>query len=137
MKDKLGGKISTEFMVLRPKTYSYLIDDGGGDRKAKETKKSERKQRLKFEDYTKCIQNNKTISRSQQSFKRETYIVFNNVVDKIALSSNDGHRLQTFDGLPPYLYGGNAGKVFKTELLQFLNLEWLILIIMQIITDHL
>ena len=59
MKDKLGGKISTEFMLLRPKTYSYLIDDGGGDRKAKETKESERKQRLKFEDYTKCIQNTK------------------------------------------------------------------------------
>ena len=27
MKDKLGGNIMTEFVALRPKTYSYLADD--------------------------------------------------------------------------------------------------------------
>ena len=39
MKHELGGKIMTEFVALRPKTYSYLMDYGGSDKKAKGTKK--------------------------------------------------------------------------------------------------
>ena len=27
MRDELGGRIITEFVALRPKTYSYLTDD--------------------------------------------------------------------------------------------------------------
>ena len=38
MKDELGGKIITEFVTLRPKTHSYLTDDGKEDKKAKGTK---------------------------------------------------------------------------------------------------
>ena len=38
MKDELGGKIITEFVTLRPKTYSYLTDDGKEDKKAKGTR---------------------------------------------------------------------------------------------------
>ena len=40
MKDDLGGKIIMEFITLRPKTYSYLIDDCKKDKKAKGTKKT-------------------------------------------------------------------------------------------------
>ena len=35
MKDKLDEKIITKFVGLRAKTYSYLIDDGSEDKKAK------------------------------------------------------------------------------------------------------
>ena len=32
MKDELGGEIITEFVTLRPKTYSYLTDDSKEDK---------------------------------------------------------------------------------------------------------
>ena len=55
MKDELGGKILTEFVALRPKTYSYLTDDYKEDKKAKRTKKCVIKRRLKFNDYKYCL----------------------------------------------------------------------------------
>ena len=38
MKEEVGGKIMTEFLALRPKTYSYTTDDCEGHKKAKGTK---------------------------------------------------------------------------------------------------
>ena len=42
MKDESEGKIMTEIVALRPKTYSYLMDDSGTHvikKKAKGTRK--------------------------------------------------------------------------------------------------
>ena len=39
MKDELDGKMRTKFVRLRANIYSYLIDDGSEDKKAKGTKK--------------------------------------------------------------------------------------------------
>ena len=50
MKDELGGGIITEFVVLRPKTYSYITDEFIEMKKAKGTKKCIIKKMLKFED---------------------------------------------------------------------------------------
>ena len=55
MNDELGGKIMTEFATLRPKTYSYLMEGGKNDKKAKETKKCVIKKILKFNDYKDCL----------------------------------------------------------------------------------
>ena len=50
-KDQLGGKIRKKIVRLRAKTYSYVIDDGSEDEKAKGTKKCVIKRKLKFENY--------------------------------------------------------------------------------------
>ena len=68
MKDELGGKIITEFVTLRPKTYSFLTDDCKEDTKAKGTKKCVIKKMIKFNDYEKCMLNDEVILKSQQRF---------------------------------------------------------------------
>ena len=44
-----------KFVGLRAKTYSYLIDDGNEDKKAKGTKKCIIKRKLTFENYKNCL----------------------------------------------------------------------------------
>ena len=93
MKHDLRGKIMTEFVALRPKAYSYLTDDGGSDKKAKEKKKCVITRRLKFDDYKDCLLNNEIILKSQQKLKSERHDVYTEEINKIALSSNDDKRL--------------------------------------------
>ena len=115
MKGQLGGEIMAEFVA--PKTYSYLMDDGNTDKNAKGTKKCVIKRILKFNDYENCLMNYKVILKSQQRFKSELHKVYTEEVNKIALSSNDDKRLQTFDRITSYPYGSGVGKVSKTEIL--------------------
>ena len=117
MKDELGGKIMKEFLALRTKTYSYLTEDCKEDKKSEGTKKCVIKRRLKFNDYKNCLLNNEIILKSQQRFKSERHDVYTEEINKIALSSNDDKRLQTFDIVTSYPYGTSTGKVCKTELL--------------------
>ena len=127
MKDEIGGKIMTEFVALRPKTYSYLRDDCKEDKKAKGTKKCVIKRTLKFNDYKYCILNNEVILKPQQRFKSERHDVYTEEINNIALSSNDDKKLQTFDRITSYPYGTSVGKVRKTELLSKVNIKLLIL----------
>ena len=113
----------TEFVALGPKTYSYIMDDDNNDKKAKGTKKCVIKQRLKFNDYKDCSLNNEIILKSQQRFKSEAHNVYTEEINKIALSSNDDKRLQTFDRITSYLYGASAGKVCKSEILSKVNVK--------------
>ena len=66
MKDELGGEIITEFITLRPKTYSYLTDNDKIDKKAKGTKKCAINKMIKFDNYKNCLLNDKILLKSQQ-----------------------------------------------------------------------
>ena len=89
MKDGLGGKIITEFVTLRPKTYSFLTDDGKEDKKAKGTKKCIIKKMIKFIDYKKCLLNDEVMLKPQQRFISKKHDVYIENINKIALSNND------------------------------------------------
>ena len=118
MKDELNGRIMTEFVALRPKTYAYQIYDYNNDdddnklKKAKGTKKCVIKRELKFNDYKDCLLNDKVVLKSQQRLKSEGHDVYTENVNKIALSNNDDKRLLTFDKITtnPYGYKGKHVK---------------------------
>ena len=87
MKDELGGKIITEFVTLRPKTYSYLINDCKEDKKVKGTKKCIIKGMIKFNDYKNCLLKDEVILKSQQRFISKKHDVYTENINKIALSN--------------------------------------------------
>ena len=105
MEDELGGKIITEFVTLRPKTYSFLTDDGKEDKKAKGTKKCVIKKMIKFNDYKECLLNNELMLKPQQRFISKKHDVYIENVNKIALSNNDDKRIVSSNKITSYPYG--------------------------------
>ena len=105
MKDELGGRIITEFVILRPKAYSYLTDDFKEDKKAEGTKKCVIKRMIKFDDYKKCLLNGEVVLKSQQRFKSKGHDAYTENINKTALSSNDDKRLIAPDKITSYPYG--------------------------------
>ena len=102
MKDELGGKIITEFVTLRPKTYSFLTDDGKEDKKAKGTKKCIIKKMIKFNDYKKCLLDDEVILKSQQRFISKKHDVYTENINKIILSNNDDKRMVSSNKIGSY-----------------------------------
>ena len=104
MKDELGAKIITEFVTLRPKTYSFLTDDGKEDKKAKGTKKYVIKKMIKFNDYKKRLLDDEVILKSQQRFISKKHVYTENI-NKIALSNSDDKRIVSSNKISSYPYG--------------------------------
>ena len=85
------------------------------------------KRRIKFNDCKDCLLNNEIILKWS-----EAHNVYIEEINKIALSSNDGKRLQIFHRIASYPYDESVGKVCKTVLLSKYNkYKWLILMIIQ------
>ena len=113
MKDELGGGITTEFVALRPKTYSYLTDDCKENKKAKGTKKCVIKRMIRFNDYKNCLLKDEVVLKSKQRFRSKGHDVYTENVNKKALSSNDDKRLTASDKFTscPYGYKGKQALV--------------------------
>ena len=108
MKDTLGGAIMTEFLLLRPKLYSYRKLDGVEgpkgphfveDKTRKGIKKCILKKTLAFEDYKACLFNSDTIYRSQLMFRSMKHDIFTVEVNKVTLNRDDDKRISKKDGI--------------------------------------
>ena len=112
MKDELGGEIITDFVILRPKTYSYLTHDCKEDKKAKGTKKCVIKRMIKFNDYKNCLLKDEVILKSQQRFISKKHDVYTENINKIALSNNNDKRIVLTDKITSYPYGYKGKKMY-------------------------
>ena len=116
MKDELGGKIMTEFVVLREKMYAYRKIDRVaaqhehkevGEKRCKGTKKCMVAEGLTFDDYKTCLFDDyktclfddKTIYREQMLFENKRHEVYTVTKHKIALNRDDDKRLVQANGI--------------------------------------
>ena len=63
------------------------------------------KREIIFKNYVDAVFNDKVLIKSQQRFRSDRHKVYTEEVKKIALSSNDGKRIQTSDRITTYPYG--------------------------------
>ena len=83
MKDELGRKIMMEFVGLRVKTYSYLIDNDSEDKKAKGSKTCFIKIKIKFENYKNCLEATKIENKINYLEKNKTDIILNKIIKNL------------------------------------------------------
>lgn len=144
-KDELNGKIITEFVGLRAKCYAVRsLDDEPYSKKNKKKQMDEKKrkrapcgryynddmkkskgvkkcvvsQKITFDNYVECIQNNcelKTTQKTIRSFKHTLYSIRQN---KVALSPFDDKRyLIKSNGIETLAWGHHLIKIHEKEKL--------------------
>ena len=91
-KDEVAGKQITHFVGLRPKLYSYKVEDDKEVRKCKGVKKNVVKKRITFDDYVECLFSGQKQMRSMKIIRSENHDIYSKEVNKIALSNEDDKR---------------------------------------------
>ena len=92
------------------------MNDGINKKKAKGTKKCVIRRELKFNDYYDSIFENKNILESQQRFTSDNHTIYTEEINKIAISSNDDKRIQTYDKITTYPYGTSVFRICEVEI---------------------
>ena len=92
-KDETAGKQMTHFVGLRPKLYTFKVEDKGETRKAKGVKKNVIKKSLSFEDYKKCLFSEEKIMKEMNIIRSQNHDIYLMTVNKVALSASDDKRL--------------------------------------------
>ena len=91
-KDEVAGKQITCFVGLRPKLYSFRIEEDKEVRKCKGIKKNVVKKKLDFDDYVKCLFSGEKEMRKMKIIRSEKHDIYSQEVNKIALSNEDDKR---------------------------------------------
>ena len=91
-KDEVAGRQITHFVGLRPKLYSFKVEDDKIVEKCKAIKKNVVKKGITFDDYTKCLFSGEKKMKSMKIIRSENHDIYSKEINKIALSANDDKR---------------------------------------------
>ena len=91
-KDEVAGKQITHFVGLRPKLYSFKVEDQSETKKCKGIKKNVVKKGVNFEDYVQCLFSDEKQMRSMKIIRSENHEIYSKEVNKVALSNEDDKR---------------------------------------------
>ena len=91
-KDEVAGKQITHFIGLRPKLYSFKIEEGKNVKKCKGIKKSVVSKGITFEHYFDCLFTGEKQMRSMKIIQSKNHDIYSKEVNKIALSCEDNKR---------------------------------------------
>ena len=91
-KDEVAGKQITHFVGLRPKLYSFKIEEDKEVRKCKGIKKNVVKKKIDFDDYVQCLFTGKKGMRKMKIIRSENHDIYSKEVNKVALCNEDDKR---------------------------------------------
>ena len=104
-KDEAAGKIIIEFVGLRAKLYSFIMEDGKENKRCKGVKKQVVENSITHEDYKTCLRTGKEQLRKQNILRSYEHEVYTEEVNKIALSVLDDKRYILGDGIHTLAWG--------------------------------
>ena len=104
-KDEVGGKIITEFVGLRAKQYSFIIEEEEEVKKCKGIKKQVIKNNITHENYKECLFTQNVQLRKQTTIRSREHVVHTEVVNKVALSPYDDKRYILENGIDTLAWG--------------------------------
>ena len=104
-KDEAAGKIIKEFVGLRAKLYSFIMEDGKENKRCKGVKTQVVKNSITHEDYKTCLKTGKEQLRKQNIIRSYEHEVYTEEVNKIALSAADDKRYILGDGIHTLAWG--------------------------------
>ena len=91
-KDEVAGKNIKEFVGLRSKLYSFIMEEGKENKRCKGVKKNVVKKYISHEDYKTCLQTGKEQLKRQTIIRSYEHEIYTEEVNKIALSAADDKR---------------------------------------------
>ena len=104
-KDEVAGKIIKEFVGLRSKLYSFIMEEGKENKKCKGVKRQVVENSITHEDYKTCLTSGKEKLVKQNIIRSYEHEVYTEEVNKVALSADDDKRYILKDGMHTLAWG--------------------------------